>query len=236
MNVKPPGWYPDPENAPSTLRWWDGNQWTSATQTGGPGQQLTDPTPQTAPKRKGWKIVGGIVGGLVVLSIIGNMIGGEDDPAESEAVLTTSTAIPLATSAPARTAESSSVVAAPSSGALAPTVADASGLSDARCASASPSLIAQIARGLTDNSLTLANGLVIEDGPYTFVGATMLRPDGQMENRSDVWVVLGGKVYASTGGARNETSWPKASSNIDISPGDERVQALDQCVIDVTTH
>lgn len=161
---------------------------------------------------------------------------GEDDPAESEAVLTTSTAIPLATSAPARTAESSSVVAAPSSGALAPTVADASGLSDARCASASPSLIAQIARGLTDNSLTLANGLVIEDGPYTFVGATMLRPDGQMENRSDVWVVLGGKVYASTGGARNETSWPKASSNIDISPGDERVQALDQCVIDVTTH
>ncbi|WP_237172837.1 hypothetical protein [Prescottella equi] len=164
------------------------------------------------------------------------MIGGEDDPAESEAVLTTSIAIPLATSAPARTAESSSVVAAPSSGALAPTGADASGLSDARCASASPSLIAQIARGLTDNSLTLANGLVIEDGPYTFVGATMLRPDGQMENRSDVWVVLGGRVYASTGGARNETSWPKASSNIDISPGDERVQALDQCVIDVTTR
>ncbi|NKS64426.1 DUF2510 domain-containing protein [Rhodococcus hoagii] len=77
MNIKPPGWYPDPENAPSTLRWWDGNQWTSATQTGGPGQQLTDPTPKTAPKRKGWKIAGGIVGGLVVLSIIGNMIGGE---------------------------------------------------------------------------------------------------------------------------------------------------------------
>ncbi|MBM4694341.1 DUF2510 domain-containing protein [Rhodococcus hoagii] len=236
MKVKPPGWYPDPENAPRTLRWWDGNQWTSATQTSGTGQQLTDPTPQTAPKRKGWKIAGGIVGGLVVLSIIGNMIGGEDDPPESEAVPTTSTAIPLATSAPARTAESSSVVAAPSSGALAPAVADAAGLSDARCASASPSLIAQIARGLTDNSLTLANGLVIEDGPYTFVGATMLRPDGQMENRSDVWVVLGGKVYASTGGARNETSWPKASSNIDISPGDERVRALDQCVIDVTTR
>ena len=37
-----PGWFPDPERTPDTLRWWDGTQWTSA----------THPSPSLAPSNK----------------------------------------------------------------------------------------------------------------------------------------------------------------------------------------
>ncbi|NEB81499.1 DUF2510 domain-containing protein [Streptomyces sp. SID14478] len=34
----PAGWYPDPQGAPQTLRWWDGSQWTEHTHDQGPQQ------------------------------------------------------------------------------------------------------------------------------------------------------------------------------------------------------
>ena len=42
----PPGWFPDPYGAPGLLRWWDGGQWTQATQPASgpvPGQQFAPP-------------------------------------------------------------------------------------------------------------------------------------------------------------------------------------------------
>lgn len=38
-----PGWFPDPEGMPNQLRWWDGQQWTSATQLTPQAPQSLDP-------------------------------------------------------------------------------------------------------------------------------------------------------------------------------------------------
>ena len=109
------------------------------------------------------------------------------------------------------------------------------GVRDPRCVPADPALVSFIQTGFTDSTLTLTNGTAIVDGDLTFVGATTLGSGGKMENRSDVWIVRESLPYSSSGGARNETEWPTASSALNISPGDERVQAVDSCVVAITT-
>jgi hypothetical protein len=47
----------------------------------------------------------------------------------------------------------------------------------------------------------LIDGTVIDSGPYTFFGGATVDSTGNMENRSDVWVISDGTVHASTGGA-----------------------------------
>lgn len=42
--MNPPGWYPDPAGTPNSFRWWDGQNWTSATTT----TPATTPPPQDA--------------------------------------------------------------------------------------------------------------------------------------------------------------------------------------------
>ncbi len=67
----PPGWYPDPSGAPGQ-RYWDGHTWHTA----------TPASVKTKPMSTGSKllIAGGAIGGLVVLSAIGNAT--DDSPSE----------------------------------------------------------------------------------------------------------------------------------------------------------
>ncbi|WP_338891912.1 hypothetical protein [Rhodococcus sovatensis] len=104
---------------------------------------------------------------------------------------------------------------------------------DPRCAPADPSLVDLVASELSDAALT--NSTIIDADPYTFFGATTLRQDGSMSNRSDVWIIDGGALYASSCGARNEGTRPKARTALGVSPCDEAVQAVDGCVIGITT-
>jgi hypothetical protein len=57
-NVPPPGWHPDPENPTSSMRWWDGTQWTAQVRPTNAG-----PDPVYAPPRPGggapWQNPGG---------------------------------------------------------------------------------------------------------------------------------------------------------------------------------
>lgn len=63
---------------------------------------------------------------------------------------------------------------------------------DPRCAPADPNLVDLVAFELSDAALT--NNTIIDTDPYTFFGATRLRQDGSMSNRSDVWIIDGGAV------------------------------------------
>ncbi|NUP27817.1 MAG: hypothetical protein HOQ36_03275 [Nocardia sp.] len=106
--------------------------------------------------------------------------------------------------------------------------------SDPRCAPASAELVAQVAAGLTAEGNQLANGTVISEGGITYFGATTVDAVGDMDARSDVWIVRDGAVYSSTGGARGNSNFPRASDALGISPGDPIVTAVDTCVIDLT--
>ncbi|MGI5222152.1 DUF2510 domain-containing protein [Nocardia sp. CA-290969] len=173
-------------------------------------------------------IVGVIVGLLVVCGVVGAIVG-DDQAAEEPAPTPTTTEVvapPPALATPPAPASSSAPVPTTGTGPAA--------YSDPRCAPASADLVAQVATGLTRDGYTLTNGTVISEAGTTYFGATTLDASGRMENRSDVWVVRDGAVYASTGGARNETSFPKASDALGVSPGDPVVAAVDTCVIDLT--
>ncbi len=187
-----------------------------------------DSTPSPNPRRRTNTLILAVLGGalalIVLIVIVGAIAGGGDDQAA------TSTPVPSTTSAAALP---------PPAPAAGPTSTRASGSpigpSDPRCAPASDSVVGLVQPGLTREGYRLTNGTVISVGGTTYFGASIIDQAGQVKERSDVWVIRNGAVYASTGGARNNTTFPKASAApLNISPGDELVQAVDTCVVNTT--
>ncbi|MEV0048393.1 DUF2510 domain-containing protein [Nocardia rhamnosiphila] len=186
------------------------------------------------------------LGAFVLLGIIGYLIGGDDTAAEDAAPVRTTTEVVTPPAPPAAgPAEQNSEPPAPpetsAAASSAPTITTASpppaattAYSDPRCAPASAELVALVAAGLTTDGHELANGTVIDENGTTYFGATTLDASGEMDARSDVWIVRDGAVYSSSGGARNQTTFPRASDELGISPGDPIVIAVDNCVIDLT--
>lgn len=196
---------------------------------------MTNPTPPVAdPTAKRRRInrlilggVGAVLGVLVLLGVIGAVVGKDKDKGRAVAPSTTAAA---RTAAAATTTPAAAAPAQPSAPAAAP--ASPRAASDPRCAPAAAETIALVQAGLSHSGWSLTNGTVLDAGGRMFVGATIVDESGKMRERSDVWIVTGGKVYASTGGARNNSTFPKASAApLSISPGDEAVQAVDACVI-----
>ncbi|MDV6286950.1 DUF2510 domain-containing protein [Rhodococcus jostii] len=231
----PPGWHQDPADA-NLLRYWDGTQWT--------GQTQPKPSRTPTPRKKGsvGKVLLILVAVLVVMGILGAVFGGgdkKDDKPAAAAASSSATTTQVTTTRPITTSAASSSATPPAAAAptttQAPAPRTAVPASDPRCAPANESLVALVESGFSASGLSLINGTVIDSGPYTFLGGTTVDATGKMKNRSDVWVISNGAVYSSTGGARNTTTWPKAgAAPLKISPGDEIVQALDTCVINLT--
>ncbi|WP_433592333.1 DUF2510 domain-containing protein [Nocardia sp. CA-145437] len=199
------------------------------------------PAPGQNPKRnkaKPWLIgIGVVVVVFVALAVLGAIVGPQDKDSKSAApsssaaspVPTTAPTTPPSSAAPAPTTTSAPAAAAPSS-APAPAA-----YSDPRCTAAPADTVALIEAGLTKSGQHLTNGTVITDGRLVFFGATTVDAAGKMAERSDVWILSNNVPYASTGGARNGSKFPKASAApVNISPGDERVQAVDACVVKLT--
>lgn len=185
-------------------------------------------------------VIGVLVGLIVLCGLVGLIVGGDQEDDEttapptytadltSPAVPSPGTTAPLAPAAPP-------APPAPTEPAAPPPPAGPVAYSDPRCAPAAAELVAQVAAGLTTEGHQLANGTVITENGVTYFGATTMDAMGEMDSRSDVWIVRDGEVFSSTGGARNQTSFPRASAALGISPGDPNVTAVDTCVVDLTS-
>jgi hypothetical protein len=110
-----PGWYPD-HNDPSTVRYWDGNQWTQHTAPrhapatpAAPLAQAPNPGGGWIARHKAASIVIGVVGALVLMGIIGAATGSTEEsstppkPAAAAPAPTSSAAAP--SEEPSETAE-----------------------------------------------------------------------------------------------------------------------------------
>lgn len=90
MTNPAPGWHPDPEGN-QQLRYWDGQQWTSATQPMPAPQTPTPETPKQAKDRKRQLIAIGIVVAAVASIAIFKSIDSSSDDTETAAAETTTT-------------------------------------------------------------------------------------------------------------------------------------------------
>lgn len=91
----PAGWHPDPEGS-AQLRWWDGQQWTSAVQPYPASPTLPEPMPELPAvpgsgqtNRKKWPWIAGAAAVLVVVAGAFGSLGRSSDEASSAQAETT---------------------------------------------------------------------------------------------------------------------------------------------------
>lgn len=200
--TQPPGsgWFSDPEGVPNQLRWWDGRQWTSATQptpvsvTPGPEPKPAESAPQITreipalelaatesnePRKKSNKVIlGAIAVGVVVIFIgIAATIGGKDGGTET------------ATAATTQAQETTPTITTRSASALSDDVVDQAGVA---CVAAlgpkvdqeKPEIRNHVTRSVNDTFVTVGqvSKYVSGEAPYNYQFECTTRFDGTFKS------------------------------------------------------
>lgn len=221
-NSSQPAWHPDPEGVPDQLRWWDGQQWTSATR---PAQSAPPPPP--LPKKSSTKtaliISGAIVGVFIVLAAVGAVFGGDEGKDTANSGPTTPIVnVPVQTGpvTPRTTATTP------------PAARSTQTVSQLPCEIPAEAYVSMIELSLIDSSLSLANlQSLTAPGGLVYIGADIMRGD-ERESSQDTWVIKDDVPYALSSSANEFTVLPDGRDLLDvnISAGDEYGSALQNCV------
>lgn len=248
----PPGWHPDPEGRPQ-LRWWDGNQWTSATKPRAIQEGPKDPPPPIDPKvRKRNNLIAVSVVAAVVIGLVGYgafAANKESSPASSSrettttaASTTTATTTRVSASTPASARLTTPPITSTTPVALPPTtrVAPGAGLlppaqtaTAAGCEEPDPDIVSAIEASLTEgrtlNHVAAVSTLV--DGiEYTYTAGNVFRADGSRSVSGAVWVTPGFGVMGLSGNTREVSTLPFGRGVLDVSAGDRYGQQVQECV------
>lgn len=204
-----------------------------------PGQQPYPPrpVPPRPPKKPNtkiaWMIGGGVVAAFVVLAIIGNLIK-DDEPASTVSVPSTWATLPdpTTTAAPSPSPAAASTTTPPKlerTATATPSPDFPAGLSP-RCSKAPADLVAAVSAGLKNKNHEIAHAVLVygSDG-YEYLGASIVDKSGLLIQRSDVWVRGLGRVWAASGGARNESTFDRASRGLGVDLAGEDFVTADEC-------
>ncbi|AUS31669.1 DUF2510 domain-containing protein [Rhodococcus qingshengii] len=237
MSTPPAGWHPDPEGN-QQLRYWDGQQWTSATQPMPTPQTPTPETPEQAKDRKRQLIaIGIIIAAVASIAIFKSIDFSSDDTETAAAETTTTQATPTTTSRLTTTATIAATTprtttsAAPTSTTL-PVAAQTSKPLPTTCKVPAQSVIDQIDASFIEADRHLEDVyMVYGRKDVAYIGANIMDSAGTRVSSADIWAQSDGMLFSLSSDARRRTALPDGRKLLDISAGDEFGSAVSDCIM-----
>lgn len=237
MSTPPAGWHPDPEGN-QQLRYWDGQQWTSATQPMPDSQTPAPETPDQAKDRKRQLIaIGIIIAAVASIAIFKSIDFSSDDTETAAAETTTTQPTPTTTSrlttttTIAATTPRATTSAVPTSTTL-PVAAQTSKPLPTTCKVPAQSVIDQIDASFIEADRHLEDVyMVYGRKDVAYIGANIMDSAGTRVSSADIWAQSDGMLFSLSSDARRRTALPDGRKLLDISAGDEFGSAVSDCIM-----
>lgn len=235
MSTPPAGWHPDPEDN-KQLRYWDGQQWTSATQPMPAAQTPTLETPEQKKDRKRQLVaIGIIIAAVASIAIFKSIDFSSDDTETAAAETTTTQAARTTTTARTTTAGAATTPlttsAVPTSTTL-PVAAQTSKPLPAVCKTPEQSIIDQIDASFIEADRHLEDVFMVYGRKdVAYIGANIMDSAGTRVSSADIWAQSDGMLFSLSSDARRRTALPDGRKLLDISAGDEFGSAVSDCIM-----
>lgn len=227
--TQPAGWHPDPEGAPQ-LRYWDGQQWTSATQ---PMPAITPtPQPETPAQAKDRKrqliaIAVAIVGFLAIFGISKLDFGGDDTETVAAKTTTTEAAATTTTKhTPSPRPMTVPPVIRPTTTPAAPKTTTAS--KPVGCREAPAEYLDVINASFIDG-YSFGEVKAVQKGEFWYIAGQIHNAEGGIRSRDDLFVAKDMFVTPVTVTARNQSTLPDLRKVLDVSFSDPAATAALDC-------